>query len=204
MKYKYISFFATFFIACLIYTPILAQYPYIHRVDAVAKDMTFSVMRAGNVFMTLDNVTNELGDQKIVWTNGNPLTEKEYIHLEIGDIDVNGFYKAIRETFSEEEYKVLENGKDRMEVSFVVSPKGEILEVGWSIYISPRTDALTPDQFALFEQNIKKYVTYTVTEDMKKLQFFRAIHNLNFGMLGVKYRKLNPEIALPDSLQINP
>ena len=159
-------------------------------------------MRAGNVFMTLDNITNELGDQKIVWIDGTPLTEKEYNLLEIGEIDVNGFYKAIRETFSEEEYKVLENGKDRMEVALVVSPNGEILEVGWSIYVTPRTDAITPDQFALFEQNIKKYVTYTVTEDMKKVQFFRAIHNLNFGMLGVQYRTINPDLVLPDSLRI--
>lgn len=149
--------------------------------------------------MTLDNVTNELGDQNIVWTDGTPLTEKEYNHLEIGVVDVSGFYKAIRETFSEEEYKVLEIGKDRIEVALVVNPNGEILEVGWSIYVSPRTDAITPDQFALFEQNIKKYVTYTVTEDMKRVQFFRTIHNLNFGLLGVKYRTMEPDLVL-DSL----
>lgn len=182
-------------------TNVVAQYPYTHRVDAAAKDMVFNVMRAENVFMTLDNVANELGDQKIVWTNGTPLTEKEYNLLEIGNINVSGFYKAIRETFSEEEYKVLENGKDRMEVALVVSPNGEILEVGWSIYVTPRTDAITPDQFALFEQNIKKYVTYTVTEDMKRVRFFRTIHNLNFGMLGVQYRTINPDLVLPDSLQ---
>lgn len=183
-------------------TNAVAQYPYTHRIDAVANDMTFSVMRAGNVFMTLDNITNELGDQKIVWIDGTPLTEKEYNLLEIGEIDVNGFYKAIRETFSEEEYKVLEDGKDRIEVALVVSPNGEILEVGWSIYVTPRTDAITPDQFALFEQNIKKYVTYTVTEDMKRVRFFRTIHNLNFGMLGVSYFKaeLNPGDR-SDSLQ---
>ena len=202
MKHKHISFLATFFTICLTYTPILAQYPYTHRIDAVANDMTFSVMRAGNVFMTLDNITNELGDQKIVWIDGTPLTEKEYNLLEIGEIDVNGFYKAIRETFSEEEYKVLEDGKDRIEVALVVSPNGEILEVGWSIYVTPRTDAITPDQFALFEQNIKKCVTYTVTEDMKRVRFFRTIHNLNFGMLGVSYFKaeLNPGDR-SDSLQ---
>ena len=182
-------------------TNAVAQNPYTHRVDAAAKDMVFNVMRAENVFMTLDNVANELGDQKIVWTDGTPLTEKEYNHLEIGVVDVSGFYKAIRETFSEEEYKVLEIGKDRIEVALVVNPNGEILEVGWSIYVSPRTDAITPDQFALFEQNIKKYVTYTVTEDMKRVRFFRTIHNLNFGMLGVQYRTINPDLVLPDSLQ---
>jgi len=183
-------------------TNAVAQYPYTHRVDAVAKEMTFSVMRAGDVFMTLDNVTNELGDQNIVWTDGTPLTEREYSRIVIGDIDVSGFYRAIRETFSEEEYKVLETNKDRMEVILTGSPTGQILEITWMINVTPRTDAITPDQFALFEQNIKKYVTYTVTEDMKKLQFFRAIHNLNFGMLGVKYRNMNPDLVLPDSLQI--
>ena len=154
--------------------------------------------------MTLSNVENELGNQDIVWTDGTPLTEREYSRIVIGDIDVSGFYRAIRETFSEEEYKVLEDGKDRIEVALVVSPNGEILEVGWSIYVTPRTDAITPDQFALFEQNIKKYVTYTVTEDMKRVQFFRTIHNLNFGLLGVKYRTMKPDLVLPDSLQINP
>lgn len=178
-----------------------AQYPYTHRVDAVAKDMTFSVLRGADVFMTLSNVENELGNQDIVWTDGTPLTEREYSRIAIGDIDVSGFYRAIRETFSEEEYKVLETNKDRMEVILTGSPTGQVLEVTWMINVTPRTDAITPDQFALFEQNIKKYVTYTVTEDMKKLQFFRAIHNLNFGMLGVKYRDSNPGVILPDSVQ---
>ena len=180
----------------------VAQYPYTHHVDAVAKDMTFRVMRAANLFMTLDNVQNELGDQPIVWNDGTRLTVEEYENLMLGDIDVAGVYKAIQATFTEEEYKVLEQGRDRMEVALVVGPDGKVLEVAWSIYVTPRTDAITPDQFALFEQNIKKYVTYTVTEDMKKLQFFRAIHNLNFGMLGVSYFKaeLNPGDR-SDSLQ---
>ncbi len=202
MKHKHISFLATFFTICLTYTPILAQYPYTHRVDAVAKDMSFSVLRGADVFMTLSNVENELGNQDIVWTDGTPLTEREYSRIVIGDIDVSGFHRAIRETFSEEEYKVLETNKDRMEVILTGSPTGQILEITWMINVTPRTDAITPDQFALFEQNIKKYVTYTVTEDMKKLQFFRAIHNLNFGMLGVSYFKaeLNPGDR-SDSLQ---
>lgn len=182
-------------------TNVVAQYHYTHRVDAVAKDMTFSVLRGADVFMTLSNVENELGNQDIVWTDGTPLTEREYSRIAIGDIDVSGFYRAIRETFSEEEYKVLETNKDRMEVILTGSPTGQVLEVTWMINVTPRTDAITPDQFALFEQNIKKYVTYTVTEDMKKLQFFRAIHNLNFGMLGVKYRDSNPGVILPDSVQ---
>lgn len=182
-------------------TNVVAQYHYTHGVDAATTEITFDVIKIGDVFLMLDNVENVKGDQDIVWTDGTPLTEREYGRIAIGDIDVSGFYRAIRETFSEEEYSVLENGKDRMEVLFVVSPGGSILECSWFINLTARTKNITPDQFALFEQNIKKYVTYTVTEDMKKLQFFRAIHNLNFGMLGVKYRDLNPGVILPDSVQ---
>ena len=185
-------------------TNVVAQYQYTHGVDAATTEITFDVIKIGDVFLMLDNVENVKGDQAIVWTDGTRLTEKEYSRIAIGDIDVSGFYRAIRETFSEEEYKVLENGKDRMEVLFVVSPEGSILECSWFINLTARTKNITPDQFALFEQNIKKYVTYSVTEDMKKLQFFRAIHNLNFGMLGVKYRNMNLDLVLPDSLQINP
>lgn len=71
-------------------TNVVAQYPYTHRVDAVAKDMTFSVLRGADVFMTLSNVENELGNQDIVWTDGTPLTEREYSRIAIGDIDVSG------------------------------------------------------------------------------------------------------------------
>ncbi len=179
----------------------VAQYPYTHHVDAVAKDMTFRVMRAANLFMTLDNVQNELGDQPIVWNDGTRLTVEEYENLILGDIDAAGVYKAIQATFTEQEYKVLEQGRDRMEVALVVGPDGKVLEVGWSIYVTPRTDAITPDKFAEFERNIKRYVTYSVTEDMRRVPYFRTIHNFNFGLMKVLYK--NEAIKLPtvDALQ---
>lgn len=175
-------------------TNAVAQYQYIHGVNAVAKEITYEVTRVLDKRLYLNNIANVLDNELIVWTDGTVVEENDYLSLKLGELNTGSVYRAIRETFTESEYQILESGKDWMDVLFVIDPCGKILEVDFTINVSPRTEAISPDKYALFEQNLKKYVTYSITEDMARLQFWRTIHNLNFGMLGVSYFKaeLNP------------
>lgn len=175
-------------------TNAVAQYQYIHGVNAVAKEITYEVTRVLDKRLYLNNIANVLDNELIVWTDGTIVEENDYLSLKLGELNTGSVYRAIRETFTESEYQILESGKDWMDVLFVIDPCGKILEVDFTINVSPRTEAISPDKYALFEQNLKKYVTYSITEDMARLQFWRTIHNLNFGMLGVSYFKaeLNP------------
>ncbi len=183
-------------------TNAVAQYQYIHGVDAVANEITYEVTRVLDKRLYLNNIANVLDNELIVWTDGTVVEENDYLSLKLGELNTGSVYRAIRETFTESEYQILESGKDWMDVLFVIDPCGKILEVDFTINVSPRTEAISPDKYALFEQNLKKYVTYSITEDMARLQFWRTIHNLNFGMLGVSYFKaeLNPGDR-SDSLQ---
>jgi len=185
-------------------TNAVAQYPYTHRIDAVAKEITYEVTRVLDKRLYLNNIANVLDNELIVWTDGTVVEENDYLSLKLGELNTGSVYRAIRETFTESEYHILESGKDWMDVLFVIDPCGKILEVDFTINVSPRTEAISPDKYALFEQNLKKYVTYSITEDMARLQFWRTYHRFDFASLGILYKNQDPGIALPDSLQVNP
>ena len=140
-------------------TNAVAQYPYTHRVDAVAKEITYEVTRVLDKRLYLNNIANVLDNELIVWTDGTVVEENDYLSLKLGELNTGSVYRAIRETFTESEYHILESGKDWMDVLFVIDPCGKILEVDFTINVSPRTEAISPDKYALFEQNLKKYVT---------------------------------------------
>lgn len=195
-----IRFFLLGFLFSCTYINSTAQHVYIHGIDAVAKDITFDVRTSPYTFY-LNNVTNELINKPISWSNEDGLTQDEYESLTLGAINTNGLRKAICETFTETEYKTLKQGKDYMELFTVIDNEGRILEIAFYIHKSPRTEAFSPDKYALLEQNLKQYVTYSQTEDMQKLLFWRSFHRIDFDSLGILYRNLNPEIILPDSVQ---
>ena len=130
-----------------------------------------------------------MSKQPLVWNDGTELTEDEYLSLQLGELDVPSMYQAIRETFTEEEFNQLKAGKDRIEVGFQVSPEGRVLEIYWYIRLTPRTLALFPARVKVFEDNIKKYVTYTPGVDANRLPSWRSFHQINFGDLGSIYAK---------------
>lgn len=180
-----------------------AQYIYTHGIDTVAQEITFDV-RVSPYTIYLKNTANELIDKPITWVSGIELTKDEYNALTLGIMDQGGLRKAIRETFSEAEYAALKNGKDYIELFTVINADGQILELVFYIHKSTRTETLSPDKYELLEQNLKLYATYSITDDMQKLSFWRSFHLIDFASLGILYKNQDPGIALPDSLQVNP
>ena len=145
--------------------------------------------QSAKILLLIHNSSNVMSKQPLVWNDGTELTEDEYLSLQLGELDVPSMYQAIRETFTEEEFNQLKAGKDRIEVGFQVSPEGRVLEIYWYIRLTPRTLALFPARVKVFEDNIKKYVTYTPGVDANRLPSWRSFHQINFGDLGSIYAK---------------
>ena len=142
----------------------------------------------------INNLANLKSDEYLVWNDGKILDEDEYVSLKLGEVDVSTFYQAIRETFSEEEFNLLKEGNDRIEVLLTNTPDGRVIEVDFYIRISPRILALFPNRTKIFEDNIKKYIRYTPGEDAQRLPFWRSFHQINFGDLGFLYiNKTRPD-----------
>ena len=180
-----------FFIGCLVtlisYTSLAQDFSVVGPQMEVTIDGQIYKAQSAKILLVIHNASNTYDDQPLVWNNGVQLTEDEYLSLQLGDLDVSTMYQAIRETFSEEEFNQLKAGKDRIEVGFQVSPEGKVLEVNWYIRLTPRTLALFPARVKLFEDNIKKYVTYTPGVDANRLPSWRSFHQINFGDLGFLY-----------------
>lgn len=199
---KTIKFFLLSAILAFKYADSTAQHIYTHGVDAVSTDITYEVRVSPYTFY-LKNAANELINQPITWADGTELTEDEYETLVLGTIKTGGFRKVIQETFSETECEMLKSGKDYMDLFTVIDANGRILELVFYVHKSPRTEAISPEKFALLEQNLKKHVVYSITEDMQKISFWRSFHRINFAVLGAYFKNPYAE-TLPDSLQINP
>ena len=180
-----------FFIGCLVslisYTSLAQDFSVVGPQMEVTIDGQIYKVQSAKILLLIHNSSNVKSKQPLVWNDGTELTEDEYLSLQLGDLDVSTMYQAIRETFSEEEFNQLKAGKDRIEVGFQVSPEGKVLEVNWYIRLTPRTLALFPARVKLFEDNIKKYVTYTPGVDANRLPSWRSFHQINFGDLGFLY-----------------
>ena len=181
-------------------TNAVAQYQYIHGVNAVAKEITYEVTRVLDKRLYLNNIANQLDDEWISWADGQPISKDNYNALLLGTIDKSSVQQAIRNTFTEWDYSLLATGKDRIDVYLTLSSEGKILELSLFVNLSPRTLNLTPQQYADLETNLKKYVSTTVTPDMAKLNFWRSFLVLDFSRLDIRYKNPDAEM-LPDSLQ---
>ena len=163
------------------------------QADVSIDGQTYHVTSLGYRLM-INNLANLKSDEYLVWNDGKILDEDEYVSLKLGEVDVSTFYQAIRETFSEEEFNLLKEGNDRIEVLLTNTPDGRVIEVDFYIRISPRILALFPNRTKIFEDNIKKYIRYTPGEDAQRLPFWRSFHQINFGDLGFLYiNKTRPD-----------
>ena len=183
MKKMFFAFIATLLTASG-YTQDFSQFG--TQADVSIDGQTYHVTSTGYHLM-INNLANIKSDEYLVWNDGQILDEEEYVSLRLGEVDVSTFYQAIRETFSEEEFNLLKEGNDRIEVLLTNTPDGRVTEVDFYIRISPRILALFPDRTKLFEDNIKKYLTYTPGVDANRLPFWRSYHQINFGDLGFLY-----------------
>lgn len=145
---------------------------YIDGYDLKAGDITFHITSTGTSY-SFNNVTNGLLDKPIMWRDGRRVTREEYEALEEGELDIASVKKAFQETFTEEEYDALKEGKDYMSLYMSIDTEGRMVEVSLYFDATPRTRAIPPEQYALLEKNLKKYLRYTLSEDEKKLQFLR-------------------------------
>ncbi len=180
-----------------------AQNYYVHGIDVSADGITYDVTHTPGV-IALSNAANELLDQPIVRLDGTELTEAEYEDLSVGELEAGTLQQALLQTFTQEEYKALVQGKDVMRLLLVQRFDGCIAEVAFFIRDSPRTAALPPEKYALLERSIKSYVRYSLTAEEKQLKFVRMEIILNFAKMRLFYLKpgggtpIGPDVELKE------
>jgi len=168
---------------CLVNTGY-AQYTYTPGKQETANSITFNVFQDNAVVMRLENAENKLGDA-LYYKDGTPLSGLDYERVRITPAS-GKVTKALMETFSEMEYEKLKEIKNSLIVYCFISTEGKILEISfilekkWMPYI-------TPSQFAKFEQNLKKYLTFSVNDFGKQLQYVHAPLFLNFSKIKLPY-----------------
>jgi hypothetical protein len=166
----------TFVLACgmLLFSAVLSaqDHFYITGDDVTANGITFAVRRS-SVRLALSNVANEKLKQRIKYANGEEVAYEDYRGMSLGPIRMNTLYRAISETFSELECAPLISNGDRAPFIFAILPDGTVDEVSLSMTLSPRMLAITPDQYATLERNIKQYVRFEPGKDLPRLQFCR-------------------------------
>ncbi len=170
---------------------VFAQNYYSESTTLTADGITFTVKNKYGVYYNLENAQNVVSHRPTEYLDG---TNAEPWDYDPGEIDVESFKKAFTETFTEEEGARLRDGKDAIWVILVKNNRGEVLEVSFSARISPRTSAIPPSKYALYERNLKKYVRWkTITDDEKKLNIMHETRELIFSYLVPrKIREPNP------------
>lgn len=193
---KKISFLIFTFILSCSWTANAQEHHYITGEDVTAGGITFDVKNF-ELQLSLCNVQNEKINQRIVYTNGEEVTYEDYSRLSFGDIKRSSLYKAVAQTFTEEECMPMISNNDQIDFIFVVLADGSIGEVSFCIKGSPRMFAITPEKYALLEQNIKQYVTVEAKEDLQRVQFCRMVVMFRFEWMKdyytIKKKKSNPD-----------
>ncbi len=156
------------------------------------EDITFEVKSSG-ITLFLTNVTNELLNKSLAWRDGRLVTPEEYDAMKEGELDIPSVKRAFLETFTEQEYTLLKDGKDYMYLYMNINSEGRMTEVAFFITTTPRTLAIPPEKYALLEKNLKEHLRYTLSEDEKKLQFFRIDVPIAFQYLGLHYLKFSDD-----------
>ena len=170
---------------------VFAQNYYSESTTLTADGITFTVKNKYGMYYEVENAQNVVSHRPTEYLDG---TNAEPWDYDPGEIDVESFKKAFTETFTEEEGARLRDGKDAIWVILVKNNRGEVLEVSFSARISPRTSAIPPSKYALYERNLKKYVRWkTITDDEKKLNIMHETRELIFSYLvPYKIREPNP------------
>ncbi len=187
--------FVVFVVSLITALSVSAQYRDYQRGDRIETTcgITFGIKYTLDAVMTLRNVNNIKLNLPIVYTSGEAVYEEDYDEMVFGDIQRATLIEAIEATFTAEEIETFVVGNDKIETMMVVSPMGSVLEISFRIDISPRTLAITPDQYAQFEQNLKQYVRFDVGRDDPRLQFTRSICSIYFRQLFRPLREINPD-----------
>ena len=134
-----------------------------------------------------DNATN------LYFADGTPLDEYDYDAYDLKSSQAS-FDQAIRMTFTKKEMNELKNNPPaQMTFYYVVSPEGETLEVA---FIIPKESSILIDlpleKYALLEQNLKKYLKWTVNDFGKTMKFLHAWRIVDFPTMKISYPLFPP------------
>ena len=183
-------------ISALLFVFSVSAQDYYTGHDRVSADgITFGVGMRHYTF-SLDNVENIQMNQSggYKYKDGTPV-EEEFDGYATAETRPGGVEKALMETFSQEEYEALRSNPDaKLVISYVISPKGNTTEVGFSLDYEPCMLSIPPEKYALLEKNLKRYVKWDVNLFGRKLQFMHGMSFVNFSKIRLQYPSSEPEI----------
>ncbi len=170
-----------------------AQDPLWRKSTMTAGNVTFNVRTSptitgkngsGYVF-AVSNTTNTRHENVLYYTNGEEVTDMA-IYNGVQAKSVSGTVEqAIAATFTDAQIANLAKSKDPMGITYVVSPEGKTLEVEFVMNNSPEMLSITPAQFAALDSNLKKYVTWTVNDYVKQVQYTYSCQFVWFDKLNI-------------------
>ena len=164
-----------------------AQYAYIQGILVTAEGITYNV---GTMKYTvnLENADNKL-DDALNYKDGTPLAEEDYGRIRMRPT-AGTVARALMATFTETEYEKLGTVDKALVIYCYTSSDGKLLEIAYML--SKRLAAyISPQKFALLERNLKKYLTFTVNDFGKQLQYVHGPLFVNFSRIELPYGFLN-------------
>lgn len=133
------------------------------------------------------NAKNTRDNGKLYYKDGSEVSNPENYGASAAVISQNNFYLAIAETFTDAELAVL--GKpvkmSPMSIYYVVGSDGSTLEVAFILraWILPAVRTISPAKFATLEENLKKYMRFTVNYAGQQLQYFGVEQFVRFDKM---------------------
>ena len=175
---------------------ITAQTPYCYEQDTIVPVGSESYYIIDKLYQfEIINTNYTLYDLEPIDWQGNVVLPDDYIGA---DVDTDSFVQAFIETFSAEEISLLRDGSPATRINIYVTKNnvGVVLEVVLSIWKTPITTAIPPEQWILYEQNLKRYVKWKgVTKDEQNLQFMHQYFRIDKRALQKRFprREINPD-----------
>lgn len=181
------------FSAIVLVFPVSAQDYYTGKSTVTADGITFVVSNRHYIF-SLDNVDNVQMSQSGGYRyKDGTLVEEEFADYATAETRPGCVDRALKETFSEEEYEALRNDRNAVVViGYVISPEGNTPEVSFVVDYAPCMLAIPPEKFALLEKNLKRYVKWDVNLFGRKLQFMHGLSFVNFSKINLDYSVPEP------------
>ncbi len=153
----------------------------------VETSLTVNVKGVDRYIFSVSNTTNTRDSSgTLYYKNGEEVMDMGVYESSGGNPASGSFEQAIAATFTDAQIANLaKSDKNPMIISYVVSPEGKTLEVSFSMSNTPEMLSITPAQFAALDSNLKKYVTWTVNDVGKQLQYVHTMQFVWFGKLNI-------------------
>ena len=186
-------FFVCLIVACVVASGLKAQeYVHVYTDGEIftVDQTTFRVEDVNELFFAVQNAQNELAERNPVDENGNEVSPFD---IESGIMDRASIHEAFFATFTEEEAARLRDKQLRVTIYLTCDSAGKVLEVVFLLFRNAGAYAISPNQFAAFEHNLKSRVRWKeLSNDEKRLSFTHSMIKLNMRRL-VPPRKVNED-----------